>query len=69
MIATFGQGRTRADAIAYIAKREHPDHPDHAGMAARVDEVLKAANGPPRKRKTLRQLIHEEEAMKEANSA
>ena len=31
---------TRADAIAYITKRQYPEHPEHDALLARIDEVL-----------------------------
>jgi Fe2+ or Zn2+ uptake regulation protein len=34
-----GGQKTRADAIAYIVRRQHPEHPEHISLLTRVEEI------------------------------
>lgn len=44
MTEAFNRKATRADAVAYISKRESPVHPEHEALLARVEEIQSQPN-------------------------
>ena len=52
----------RADAIAYISRREYPGHSDYPALVARIDELLAAKTQAPGK--SWRQRLREEKLAK-----